>query len=234
MKFVTHKISTGKAKSFDEIIRQYQEKATIKTASTKVAEADEAESSGQLDVEPLHQTGESTTMPAAGPSAKKDDNSTNSGKATGKEDKEGEDSGQPKAEGKLVNDPKPDKDAKIEDKTEKVAEKCKKDEDEDCECKDCTAAKEEAYVKLGGIKGMCSCGKPNFICKGKCKGECSDDDKKEDKKEDDKKEKEVKDANTQPKFVRLANLDDKSKGWLSDYWKKLYPADYVDAMLADK
>ena len=38
----------------------------------KSKDKDEAQSSGQLDVEPLHQEGESTTMPKNGPSAKKE------------------------------------------------------------------------------------------------------------------------------------------------------------------
>jgi len=57
MKFVTNRISTGKSKSFEDIIKEYQQ-GKVKTASSqtvvKTAEADEAESSGQLAVEPLH------------------------------------------------------------------------------------------------------------------------------------------------------------------------------------
>ena len=256
MKFVTHKISTGKAKSFDEIIRQYQEKTTVKTASTKVAaEVDEAESSGQLSVEPLHQTGESTTMPAAGPSAKKDDNSNSSGKAAGKEDEEGEDSGQPKAEAKLTNDPKPDKDAATEAKVEtKEAKKAlpdalkehqfkakddtgDEDEDEDEDEEKISSVKEageNAPEKRDGTGPYKKSRQTGPYKKSRQKDETGDKGKRQLDGEECPKCEEEKEAKAQPKFVRLANLDDKSKSWLGDYWKKLYPADYVDAMLADK
>ena len=206
MKFITNRISTGKAKTFDDIIASYAKKGQVKVASkevvVKVAEEDEADSSGQLDVEPLHQTGESTTMPKNSPSAKSEGDTPSKGSSSGSEKEEGEDSGQPKAEAKLVNTPEKPKEAAIETEEE---------------------------VKEAGIKGNCSkCGKPNFLCKGKCSGDDSSDD---EKKDDDGEEKE---ASSQKRFVRLANLDDKSKNWLGTYWKKIYPADYVDAMLASK
>ena len=70
MKFVTNKISTGKAKTFADLVEDYRNKnaslqkqasqeAVVKTARTD-AKQEEGESSGQLDVEPLHQEGEST------------------------------------------------------------------------------------------------------------------------------------------------------------------------------
>jgi len=208
MKFITNKISTGKVKNFEEIVASYAKKEQVKVASTKetvkVAEADEADSSGQLDVEPLHQTGESTTMPKNGPSAKSEGDTPAASSPSGSEKEEGEDSGQPKAEAKLVNTP----------------EKPKESE----------ATEEE--VKEAGIKGNCEkCGKPNFLCKGKCSGDGEEKEDDEKEKEDDGEDKE---ASSQKRFIRLANLDGKSKNWLSTYWKKIYPADYVDAMLADK
>ena len=82
MKLITNRISTGKAKRFEDFIADFKSKKNIKTASVKTAEQEEADSSGQLDVEPLHQEGESTTMPKAGPSAKKDDDGEKSAAAT--------------------------------------------------------------------------------------------------------------------------------------------------------
>jgi hypothetical protein len=35
------------------------------------------------------------------------------------------------------------------------------------------------------------------------------------------------------KFVKIAKLNDKTKNWLREYWKNLYPAEYVDMMLKD-
>ena len=202
MKLYTNKISTGKSQRFEDFVRKYQEGNKIKTASVKVAEEkDEADSSGQLDVEPLHQEGESTTMPKNGPSAKKDSGSKE--KVAEKEKDEADSSGQPEAEGKLVNDPK------VPTKEEKGG-----------------SAEEE--VKKAGIKGNCSkCGKPNFLCKGKCSGEESDDD---DKKED----KEDKEASKTVKFVKIANLDDKNKSFLKEYWRQLFGDDYANALIADK
>lgn len=252
MKLYTNKISTGNAKSFDDFVADFRKKNQIKTAFVKTAEQEEADSSGQLDVEPLHQEGESTTMPKAGPSAKKDDGEK-SAVATKSPDEEGPDSGQPKAEGseKFTNDPQvPSKEEKggSADAKTKVAghcSKCQESEDEcTCECKDCTASK-EAEMKTAGIKGNCSkCGKPNFLCKGKCSGDdsdSSDDDKKDDDKKDDEKEaktdedeKEEKEASKKIEFVKIANLDEKNKGFLKEYWRQLFGDDYVNALIADK
>ena len=244
MKFITNKISTGKAKSFEEIVASYAQKRQVKVASTdetvKVAEADEADSSGQLDVEPLHQTGESTTMPKNGPSAKKDDSSVSSPKVE-KEEDEADSSGQPEAEGKLVNEPKVDKEAEVKEAGELPealkeyqfkSKDDKKDDDKeekDDDKEEKTAGKDERGKRdgTGPFKGSFQ-DKNEDEGKRKQKGEeCPLEDKKEEKDEE-------KEASSQKKFVRLANLDSKSKSWLSDYWKKIYPADYVDAMLSDK
>jgi hypothetical protein len=282
MKLITNRISTGKAKRFEDFVAEFKKARNIKTASVKTAEQEEGESSGQLDVEPLHQTGESTTMPKAGPSAKKDDGEKTSS-ATKTNDEEGPDSGQPKAEGseKFTNDPQPPSKEEKAGSAE-VAKVAEKDEDEcgcgEKGCKKCTATM-AAAIKTAGEKGMCSCGKPNFICKGKCKGDDSSDDSSDDDKEaktddKDKEEKEAKtddkeekDAKTDDKdkeeneasskcdkcdcdpceckdmscgaskkteFVKVANLDEKNKGFLKEYWRQLFGDDYVNAIIADK
>lgn len=165
MQFITNRIHTGKAKRFEDFVKEYQDKEAkqIKVAAAeevvKTAEEDEAPSSGQLDVEPLHQTGESTTMPKAGPSAKKEDGPAKSaGSSTKKEKDEADSSGQPEAEGKLTNDPKvPTKEekgggAKAEVKEAALTcEQCKKTCDEcackGCDCKPCSAARANAQIK---------------------------------------------------------------------------------------
>ncbi len=254
MKLYCNKISTAKPKSFEDFVKDFKSANQVKTASVKVAEQEEADSSGQLEVEPLHQEGESTTMPKAGPSAKKEGKDEKSAAATKEPDAEGESSGQPEAEGteKLTNNVKFDpNDSSDEEKgidagsktTVKVAgETCEKCSEPcsscsckgGCDCKACTASK-ETEVKEAGIKGNCSkCSKPNFLCK--CDGEGSDDsDNSDDSKDTETKteEKEEKEAKT-VKFVKIANLDGKNKGFLREYWRQLFGDDYVNALIADK
>jgi hypothetical protein len=239
MQFIQNKISVGKNKSFEDICQEYVDKknATVKTASTeevvKVAEADEAEGSGQLDVEPLHQEGESTDQGSVG-GGKSDDGGCGPKKAA---DEEGESSGQPEAEGKeeLNNDPYDDPKIKADADTEvKVAEhKCETCDCDPCSCKEATATEEEekdAETKEAGVKGNCAdCGKPNFICK--CKGDSDSDDSDSDEKED--KEASA-DATVKIAFKEIANLTSEEKTRLGKYWKNIYPDAFVDALLADK
>lgn len=246
MQFISNKISIGSTKSFDDICQEFLDKknATVKTASTtevvKVAEADEAEGSGQLEVEPLHQEGESTNQDSV--VGGKSDGGGNA-KATAKSsDEEGEDSGQPKAEGseKFTNDPKVDADAGSD--TEIKEADAKEDEEEEKEAatdKDDAEGEEkeadaDSKIKEAGEKGMCDCGKPNFICKGKCKGDGEGPHKDDDKDCDKEDDKEDKEASTKPSFTKIANLTSEEKTRLGKFWKNLYPADFVDAMLADK
>jgi hypothetical protein len=127
LNMVTNKISTAKPGRFEDFIEKCLGTNQVKTASTKVAEEQkEAPSSGQLDVEPLHQEGESTTMPKSGPSVKKEEGEKEASVDTNPEE-EGKDSGQPKAEGseKFTNDPETpceeEKEAAVETKFVKWA-----------------------------------------------------------------------------------------------------------------
>ena len=195
MQFISNRIFTGKAKTFEDVVKSYTEKkAVVKTASVKVAEKDEAESSGQLKVEPLHQKGESTeATPSTG------------GKA---DNKEAPSSGQPEAEAKLVNEPK------VEDKKAEATETTK---EAGFDTKPCGAC--------GMCGGLCKCKKDDKVKKE------GDDDSDDDT---EAKAKEAIRAAAQGNFVKIANLDSKTKSWLNTYWKKLFPASFVDAMLADK
>jgi hypothetical protein len=219
IKFCTNTISLGKGKSFNDLVNKIASKDETMVKQASKEEKDEAESSGQ-----------------------------------------------PEAEAKLVNQPK------VEDEKKESAA--------------------DETIKEAGEKGMCECGKPNFICKGKCKGESSDsDDDKEDKKEDDDDDKEDKkeddddkeasadadvkeasgknedecadssgqldceplhqkgesekagdltgkekktEAGTKPKFVKVAKLNSKTRSFLADYYSQYYPADFVEALLAEK
>jgi hypothetical protein len=51
---------------------------------------------------------------------------------------------------------------------------------------------------------------------------------------DNKEEKKDKEASTQEKFVRLAKLDGTTRNWLKEYWKNIFPAEYVELMLQEK
>ena len=155
----------------DEKVEVKDEKVEVKDETTKAVKAEKGQgpSSGQLDVEPLHQKGESTNQPKGSDAGEKEKPVS---------------SGQPEAEGKLTNDPKVEKEAKTIDKKEDEIEIEKKDKD-----------------------------------------------KKEEVKAENK---ETKTAVKEKKYVKLANLDEKSKSFLREYWLKQYPAEFVDAMLADK
>jgi len=43
----------------------------------------------------------------------------------------------------------------------------------------------------------------------------------------------VKEASKSPRFTKIAKLTDKDKSYLKKYYEAYYPADYVDALLAD-
>lgn len=241
MRFVTNKISTGKAKTFADLVSEYSSKkaggiqkqasagAVIKTARTD-AKQEEGESSGQLDVEPLHQKGEST------PKVKHKDGDKDQGvkdkvvssdatqtkQAEGIVDKDNEnngpaeESGQTKADfPKLTNDPE-----------------AGKHRDGDGDQKKSEAVAQTPAITAGG-KG--SGGMGNFKDKaaapfGKKVKEGDDETLEEVDAAAPKKGKKA----SARKFIVIANLDGKSKSWLKKYWTDLYMGDYADAMTADK
>lgn len=184
MRLVTNNIKTGQGRTFEEFRRD------ILSKKTKVAsQQEEAEGSGQLEVEPLHQEGESTEMPKKGPSAKKEPSAKKASSTCGEcncepceceskkeasADEEGKDSGHPKAEEKCHNNPEETKEA-----SEEFVEEAKETKEED-------------------------------------------------------KDEETKEASCEKRFVKMANLDEKNKNFLREYWRKLYGDDYVNALLADK
>ena len=206
MRLMTNRIPMGKAKSFDDIVKKFQEDkvGVVKTASVKVASEDEAPSSGQ-----------------------------------------------PEAEGKLVNNPKVE--AKTEEKLEKEAKELtpaqeklpdalkekirgsdggddnKEDDKEDDKEEDKEEIKEAGKTERGKCDGTGpfeGSRQEEEVGIGKKKQRGEKCPVKEDKKD--------KEAKAKPGYVKLANLDNKSRSWLSEYWKKLYPVEFVDAMLADK
>ena len=253
MKFITNKIGTGKSKSFADLVSETlrKDEPTLKTASVKeeikVAEAekDEADSSGQLDVEPLHQKGESTPKPGkkketeAGSSAQDTDNENNS---------EADSSGQPEWEGKEgnANDPEAEKHRDGDGDQKESAEETEVKEaaglDNFGDKKAEPFGKKDDSDKKEDDKEDCDNKEDNKEDKKDDNKEDKKDDNKEDKKDDDDKEddkkedddKEDKEASAPVQFVKVANLDAKSKSWLRKYWSQLYPSSYADAMTADK
>jgi len=215
MQFITNRIHTGKGKSFADLVDEYrkgQEEGQVKTASAeevvKTAEQEEADSSGQLDVEPLHQKGESTEMPKKGPKAKKEgeDDTSEEKEATVTDNENSGDadsSGQPEWGGKQENNndpeepPKEEKGGSAEEETKVAAatcEKCGKTCGEcdcpDCDCKPCTTARAEAEVKEAAIEDL-----PEEV-QEKIKGKKPEDETKESSKEEDKEE-ETKEASAE-------------------------------------
>lgn len=230
MRFVTNKISTGKAKTFADLVQDYRNKnagiqkqassqAVVKTARSD-AKQEEGESSGQLEVEPLHQEGESTpkVKGKSGGEGSEKIQPEAAAQSTVKEadcgicdkdnenNKPAEESGQTKADfPKLTNDPE-----------------AGKHRDGDGDQKKAEAA--APAVTAGGIANFGDKKAPAF-------------GKKEEKKGDDETLEEVdakKKKASSRKFMVIANLDSKSKNWLKKYWSDLYQSDFADAMTADK
>lgn len=222
MKFIENKISTSSNnQSWIDYVQKITGPKTIKTASVKVAEEEKKESkeskdqgpsSGQLDVEPLHQTGESVKPSAVTEKNKKTEaESVSQVKEAEKSEKKDEqvtcDCG--KTEAKLTNDPK------VEDKKEatsvatvKVAEdkeEDKKDEDKkdskDEDKKDNDGGLTDAQKKLPEAL-------QNAIKNKK--------------------------ALSEVKFIRLANLKAEEKSKVAKFYNKYWPKGFIDALLSDK
>ena len=264
MQLITNRIHTGKTECFEDFIARYKEEHQIKTASTEednvkvAAEKEEADSSGQLDVEPLHQTGESTEMPKKGPSAKKEDADGKEASATDTDpEEEGKDSGQSKAEGneKFTNKvkfdpndtPKSEKGGSMEEAQIKESGKLpealeehkftKKDDkkDDDKEEKEASVkeAKKEDEEEVKEVEGKeeKEAGTEEADKKEKKEIVTQEEDKEAETKEGEKEEKK---AIAKTEFVKFANLDAKNKKFLTDYWRQLFGDDYVNALVADK
>jgi hypothetical protein len=219
MQLITNRIQTGNGGSFADFVAKYKKEHNIKTASTEednvkvAAEQEEADSSGQLDVEPLHQEGESTTMPKAGPSAKKEGKDEKAASATDTDpEKEGKDSGQCKAEGseKFTNKVKFDPndstdeekgivDAGSESETKVASGACDACNCDPCECKD-AGTKEEETKEAGTL--------PDALKDNQFKSK--DEEEKEAKVED---KEETKEASTKEEEVeeKEAEVEDKKE-----------------------
>ena len=249
MQLITNRIHTGKPGRFEDFVRKYRDEHQVKTASVDekikvAAEQEEADSSGQLDVEPLHQEGESTEMPKKGPSAKKEGNEGDKSATSDTDsEKEGKDSGQPKAEGseKFTNDPKvPSK----EEKGGSSNKETKKAELTPAQEKLPEALKEKIEKSQGGTDDKDTDDKDTDdkdtddkdtdVKEAKVEEKEIDEDEEEKEAKTDKEEKEEKESKQKLQFVKWANLDSKNKAFLVKYWKQLFGDDYANALVADK
>lgn len=208
--FYTGKIST-KPGSFDAFVdkvtgrnKTANANATVKTAEK---EPDEAETSGQPQAE-----AKLVNHP------KKEEGKAQS---SGADNSEAETSGQPQAEAKLVNHPKVvEQSAKTKTSTKEAKKEDKKEEEcEECKQKPCICAEKKVETKEAGKDNSANFG---------------DKKAKPFGKKDEEKDEEKKDAAAKPHFTRIAKLNNETRSWLKDYWRNLYPADYVDAMLAER
>jgi hypothetical protein len=148
---------------------------------------------------------------------------------------EAESSGQPEAEAKLVNDPKKEggksgkadnSEAPSSGQPEAEAKLVNKPK---VECDTNEKVKKAGGKPFGGKQA------PPFKKKNK-KGDDNDDsdDSKCEKCDCSPCECDKKEASRKISFVKLSALNGPTKEMLRTYWRTLYPADYVDAMLAEK
>ncbi len=249
MQLITNRIHTGKAASFADFIKKFQEKKQIKTASvkeeaTKVAEQEEAESSGQLYVEPLHQDGESTEMPKKGPKAKKEskEHKEKEVEASKSSDEEGRDSGAGKWEGEQKNNNDPEepvekggeskgekktKEAALEDLPQEVQDKIKgknkeegKEEEEEEEEKKAEQKKTSKFVRVSNLSDNQKAIMAVKLAKNVIDTLGPDHTKKY--------------ISNILGTIKEANLDEKNKNFLKEYWRQLFNEEYCDALVADK
>ena len=115
---------------------------------------------------------------------------------------------------------KEEKEAKVEEKDKEEKEAEVKEED-----------KEEKEVKEAGKTER---GKRDGTgpFEGSAQKEISDEGKR--KQRGEKCPNEEKEASKKVEFVKIANLDEKNKGFLKEYWRQLFGDDYVNALTADK
>ncbi len=245
IKFNTNYIRTGKSKSFKDLIEEATQKkeALIKTASkeeetVKVAEAggegaaskkekDEADSSGQPEWEGKKENvndpeaGDHHTDEDVGKQASEDESNTES---EDEEKEEEEDTKETEVKEAEVKEAADVKDADNESNSEADSSGQPEWEGKKENVNDPEAGKHHTD---GDVGKQASDKEPK-----KDKEDTEDTEDTEETKETETDE--SAEASSSPKYVKIANLDDKSKSWLRTYWSELYPPEYVDAMVADK
>jgi hypothetical protein len=216
MKFYTNKISTGKSQNFGEFV---QKLAASNVAFSKTAN--------------IANLGDKKAPPFGKKEEKKDDKEVdNANKAEGTE--------------------KESCNASAEKEVKVAKEECCKEKDGETHVKmqemdpvgGTNTGKPEGEKKKASVakkadnseipaenKGVTH--EVDKCCGAPTSGDGSEGSKKSEGKGEAKAE-EKKEASASRRMVRIANLDSKTKNEWKNYWKKLYPSEYVDAMFADK
>ena len=219
---MSNKVSMGGATTWDSWVKKHTSPQNIKTASVKEAaekkENEEGASSGQLEVEPLHQVGESNHPDEVTEENKKTEISAKketkvAEKKEEKKDKKDQvtcDCG--KVEGELVNAPKAEKDAAA-DATVKVAEEEKEEKEE----KKDDEKKEDKKDDKGEDKD------DSGLTEGQKKLPQALQDAIKAKK-----------ASGKPMFMKVSNLTDADKKSLKKYYSKFWSQEYINAVIQDK
>lgn len=250
MKFYTNKISTGKGSNFGEFIQKLAEANgnLTKTASTAAPATKEAN---------IANFGDKKANPFG---AKKEDGKDEK-PAAKKEGEEKEACGtacaSTETEIKIAEEKKVDKDGEMhvkkqemdpvggtntgkpEGEKKKEAEvKAETKEAAKTNPKDKKAVDNKATGKKASNEEVPAENKgrthtPDECCGAPTSGDGSEGSKKDSKKSEPSEKKEDKKASTS-RFVKISNLDSKTKSEWKNYWKKLYPSEYVDALFADK
>jgi len=233
MKFITNKISTSKSSDFSDFVKKLaaSNPSLSKTASTGSAVTKEAN---------IANFGDKKANPFG---AKKEDAKGEEKNKEGEEkescDTDCEASGK---EVKVAKDGKKEKDGEMHVKMQEMdpvggtnTGKAEGDKKKEAGAK-LTAKKASNSDVDPANKGVTHkvdecCGAPTSKSDDGSEGEKQTSSKGEAKKEEPKEEKKEASARN---FVRIANLDSKTKNEWKKYWKNLYPTEYVEAMFADK
>ena len=227
MKLVTHSIKTGKGRSFEDIIASFSKANTVKTASADAVKTAETvavatEEEEVKEAAGIDNFGDKRAEPFG---KKKDEDDDKKDDDKKDDDKEDDDKKEAEIEVEIRKEAEIEVEIRIagegaeeseaEDKV-KVASKCTCCDDKCGECEDCKGCEGCDGEDCKGCEGC-----DGEDCKG-CKSCMAASSNEKTKIADG------------PRFQKIANLDDKSKTWLVEYWSKLYPREYAEAMTADK
>jgi len=241
MKFYTNKISTGKSVGFNDFIEKLaKSNAVTKTASTAAPVTKEANAAnfGDKKAPPFGKAKEEKEAKEVKP--------------------EGHDSSDEDCDACASSEEKEVKIAKDDKKKNKDGEMHVKKQEMD-PVGGTNTGKPEGEKKEAGKKVDPKAAKPGVAKaapakkasndevppenKGRTHGpdECcgapsskGDDGSEGEKKKSESSEKKETEAFSKIKFTKLSNLDSKTKNEWKTYFKGLYPAEYVNAMFADK
>ena len=212
MKFITNKISTGKAQSFGDFIKKLAESNESLTKTANIANFGDkkaepfGKAKGEKKEDKKEENKEGVEKESCGTACASSEKEVKIAKEECKENKDGECHVKKQKMDPVggTNTGKPEG----EKKKASVAKKADNSE--------IPAANKGVVHKVDEC-----CGAPTS-------GDGSEGSKGETKKEEPKKE-----ASSR-RMTRIANLDSKTKNEWKTYWKKIYPSAFVDAMFADK